>query len=279
MAERTIDRLLPGATALVFGTVALAAGLGGIAADMMIGRTSASSGVGFVLMLPVAVFAAVVGFAIGYGAGAWAKSHGVNTMVPMKPYRIVMAFVLGVATVIGATLGARPVMRHERLYRPRVMVGEGAVAVQAGQPESCVLDPAYVACDSSLRVTSTTLPWNGRDVVVACTREGRVSMSDQSGAPLGVIDLSDFDHVRRVAARAVRRADGREALAVLASLRPNGTRHLFSLLDQDGRVIYQEMRAGALPAQAHQTALHVCERDDPPSIVLDLDGPVTYRAR
>lgn len=279
MAERAIDRLLPGATALVFGTAALAAGLGGIGADMMSGRTSASSGVGFVLMLPVALLAAAVGFALGYGAGAWAKSHGVGMLVPMRPYRIVMACVLAVTTVIGATLGARPVLRHERLYRPRVVAGEGAVAVQAGQPESCILSPAYVACDSSLRATSNTLPWNGRDVVVACTREGRVVVSDQSGAPLGAIDLSDFDHVRRVVARAVRGADGRDVLAVLASVRADGTRHLFTLLDQDGRVIYQELRAGALPAQAHQTALHVCERDDPPGIVLDLDGPVTYRAR
>lgn len=278
MAERLLDRLLPGAVALVLGVGALAAGLGGIAADVAIGRPSASSGVGFVLMLPVAVFAAVVGFAIGYGAGAWIKRRGMNTAVPMRPYRIVMAFVLGVATVIGATFGARPVLEQERLYRARVIEGEGAFSRQTGAPDGCILGPASVACDAAIGVTSAALQWNGRDVTVACTRDGRVSVAEESGASIAVLDLSGFDRALRVDARAVRGTDGRESLALLSSVRVDGTRHLLSLVDHDGRIRYQEMLAGERPAR-NATALRVCEADDPPSFVIDLGGPVTYRPR
>ena len=281
MAERPLDRLLPGAIALLFGTAALSAGAAGIVADAMIGRPSRASGVGLLVILPLAVLAAVIGFALGHVIGLWVRRRDLNPQVPMKPYRIVFGFVLGVATVIGATFGARPVLRHERLYQPHVMIGASNYAREDGAPASCIPASAYIACDSSLRITSNSLPWNARNVVVACTREGRISISDGEGGAAGMLDLTAFDHIRRVHARAVRGVDGRESLALLASLRAAGTHHMLAILDADGRPVYQELLRGPLPEPLPgPSPLSVCELEDPPAIVVELGGSrLTYRAR
>ena len=277
MAERPLDRLAPQAMALIFGVAALAAGLGGIAADITTGRPSASSGVGFVLMLPVAVLAAVVGFAIGYGAGAWAKRHGVNRLVPMKPYRIVMAFVLGVVTMIGATLGARPVLRHERLYQPRVISGAGVMLQEPGMPVSCLPARAVTVCSPSNRGSQTAFLTQSGEISVRCERDGQIRMTRPSGDVAASLDLSNYDQARDAVAVDVRLADGREAIGLLAAVR-GGTRHLFTVFNQDGQPLYQELIEGATRGSA--VPLLACASDEGGSFVVDLNGaPVTYRPR
>ena len=277
MAERTIDRLLPQAFALLFGVSALAAGVAGIAADTFIGRPSSTSGVGIVLMFPLVLFAAIVGFALGHVIGLWLRRNGVTPQVPMLPYRIVMAFVLGVATVIGATFGARPVLRHERLHQARVIAGEGAVMREAGTPGSCTPMPATLVCDISTSVSATSLTWNGREVTVGCTREGRITVSDATAGVTASLDLTAFEYVREVRAAVVKQPGGREALAVLASMRATGRRHMLAMFDADGRVLYQELLQGS--AREEAPPLTICAAEDASSVVVDLGEPLTYRPR
>ena len=275
MAERPLDRLLPGAVALVFGAAALAAGLGGIAADLMMGRPSPTSGVGFVLMLPLAVFAAIVGFAIGYGAGAWAKSHGVNTLVPMRPYRIAMALALVVATVIGATLGARPVIRNERLYRARVISGEGAMLREPGYPRACAQLPVVVCSQAGIAGTGSFLSSSG-EIDVRCSR-GLIRLTRASGDVAGSLDVSDYRQIGDTRAGAVKLQDGREAFAVLSAVR-GGSRHMLAVFNQDGQAVYQELIDGS--AREGVSPLQACRSDDGGAFVVDLGGsPVTYRPR
>lgn len=277
MAERTIDRLMPQAVALLFGITALAAGAAGIAADAFIGRPSSTAGVGIVLMFPLVLFAAVVGFALGHVIGLWLRKGGMTPAVPMLPYRIVMAFVLGVATVIGATLGARPVLRHERLHQPRVIAGEGSVAREAGVPGSCAPQPAAVVCDISTSVSASAIAWNGREVTIGCTREGRITASDARAGVTASVDLTDYEYVRTVRAAAVPQPGGREALALLASLRATGRRHIFVLIDADGRVTYQELLEGS--AREDRAPLAVCAAEEGSAVAVDLGEPLTYRPR
>lgn len=277
MAERTIDRLMPQAVALLFGVTALAAGAAGIAADAFIGRPSSTAGVGIVLMFPLVLLAAVVGFALGHVIGLWLRKAGMAPAVPMLRYRIVMACVLCLAIAGGATLGARPVLRHERLHQPRVIAGEGRVAREAGAPGGCVAQPAALVCAISTSVSSSAITWNGREVTIGCTREGRITASDGRVGVAASIDLTDYEYVRAVHAAAVPQPGGGEALALLASLRATGRRHMFVLIDADGRVTYQELLEGSLPRD--RSPLAVCAAEDGASVAVDLGKPLTYRPR
>lgn len=281
-AERPLDRLLPQAIALVFGAAALAAGIAGIAADTFIGRPSSTSGIGVVVIFPLVLLAAIIGFALGHVAGVWLRRRGLVPHVRMRPYRVILALVLVAVTAIGATLGARPVIRHERLHRPRVMAGADAFTRDTGAPDGCTPRPAILACSISQQMSSGSLPWNGREATIGCTREGRITVSDAASGQLASIDLSDFEYVRDVHAVATRQAEGREGLALLATLRATGRRHVLIMLDADGRVLYQELLERPRQSRAAASArapLSVCEIDDASRVVVDLGTPVTYRAR
>ena len=258
-AQRPLDRLLPTALALVLGVGTLSAALGGIVSDALIGRPSAASGVGFVLMLPLAIFAAIVGFAAGYGMGAWLKQRGFNPQVAIRPYRIVMALVLGVATVIGATFGARPVLRHERLFEPRVRAGAGAMTIEESRPDGC------------REVLSTF-----GEVSATWTRDGRVTLSRPDGAVVGDADLSRYETLRGVHAAGARLPGGEAAFAILVSF-TRSDRHLLMIFDGDGKPVYEEMLAGAARGEK---PLQACSSESGDSFVVELEGrPVTYRPR
>ena len=261
MAERPLDRLLPTAGALVLGTGTLAAALGGIAADAVIGRPSAASGVGALLMLPIAIMAAIVGFAGGHGIGAWLKRRGFNPHIEMRPYRVVMAFVLGVATVIGATFGARPVLRHERLFQPGVRLGAGAMTMEEAGPEQC----------------REALSAFG-EVAAKWTREGRIVLSRPDGAIVGDADLSRYEPLRDVRVAGARLPAGGEAFALVAGFSRAPDRHLLLVLDDDGRTIYEEMLAGRLREGAEP--LRACTSESGDSFVVELERrSITYRAK
>lgn len=275
--ERPLDRLLPQAIALVFGTAALAAGLAGIAADTFIGRPSSTSGIGVVVIFPLVLFAAIIGFALGHMLGVWLRRRGLVPQVRMRPYRVILGLVLLAVTAIGATLGARPVIRHERMHTPRVIAGAGSFSRDAGAPDGCVPHPATLVCSISEQMSSGSLAWNGREIAIGCTREGRISVSDQTSGQVASIDLSEFEYVRDVFAAPMRQAEGREGLALLATLRATGRRHMLAMLDADGRVVYQELLEGQ--RQGDSVPLSVCATDDASRAVVDLGAPVTYRAR
>lgn len=279
MADRPLDRLLPQALALVFGLGALAAGGAGIAADFVIGRPSSTAGVGIVLMFPLVLFAAVIGFAAGHFIGMALRRRGITPQVPMKPYRLALAGVLVAVMAIGATLGARPVIRHERLHEPRVIAGAGSVGREDGVPGDCGEPaPAPLVCDISSGVSSSLMAWNGREVTLGCTREGRITISDASAGIIAAADLSDYEYVRTVHAAVVRGGDGREALAVLAGLRATGRRHMLLIFDADGRVVYQELLERQ--TRAADEPLAVCAADEAAGgVVVNLGAPVTYRMR
>lgn len=277
-AERPLDRLLPQAIALVFGVGALAAGLAGIAADTFIGRPSSTSGIGVVVIFPLVLFAAIIGFALGHMLGVWLRRRGLVPQVRMRPYRVILALVLVAVTALGATLGARPVIRHERTHTPRVITGDGSFSKDAGAPDGCTLRPATLVCSISEQMSSGSLSWNGREIAIGCTREGRISVSDQVSGQLASIDLSEFEYVRDVFAAPMRQAEGREGLALLATLRATGRRHVLAMIDPDGRVVYQELLEGHRQGDA-LAPLSVCESDDASGVVVDLGAPVTYRAR
>jgi hypothetical protein len=278
MAERPLDRLLPQALALVLGLGALAAGVAGIAADFIIGRPSSTAGVGIVLMFPLVLFAAVIGFAAGHFIGMALRRRGITPAVPMKPYRLVLAAVLVGVMAVGATLGARPVIRHERLHEPRVIAGAGSLAREEGVPEDCGEPaPAVLACDISSGVSSSVMAWNGREVTLGCTREGRVTVSDASSGLVAAADLSAYEYVRTVYAATSGAEDGRDGLVMLAGLRATGGRHMLVLFDADGRVVYQELLRGRRAPQ--RAPLGVCAAEDAAGFVVDLGTPVTYRTR
>jgi len=278
MAERPLDRLLPTAIALVFGTVAAAAGIAGVAADFLIGRPSSSSGLGIVFMLPLVLLAAVVGYAIGHGIGAWLRRNGVAPGISMRPYRVVMTFVLGVAIVIGATIGARPVIRQERLHQPRVLAGADAVDRQAGAAADCPgLRAAPLACNPLDGRTTYEFIWNGRDVTLGCTRGGTLTITDERGGVGASADLSAYEYVRDVHLALARQADGREAVALLARLRAIGRREMFMIVDADGRVIFQELMEA--PREARAQPLAICPADDSDTIVVSGDTRTAYRPR
>lgn len=275
MADRTLDTLMPQALALVAGAGALAVAGAGVAADLISGRPGSTAAFGIVAMFPLALFAAIVGFALGHYVSYLMRKAHITITVPMKPYRIVMAFVLGVVTVAGATIGARPVLRQERLYEPRVIAGgelmDRREAAPCAQPQA-----APVACDRPKGQTSSTLTWNGRDVTLSCTHDGVITASDQSSAVVASLDLTPFEYVRQVQASAVRQPDGREALVMLARLSSNGRRAMLAIFNADGQVTYQELIA----ASRHvEMPLSICRAEDADTIVVDAGAPITYRAR
>ncbi len=276
--ERPLDRLLPQAAALVFGITALAAGVAGIAADSVMGRPSSTSGVGVVLMFPLVLFAAVIGFAAGSFAGMALRRRRITPHMPMRPYRIVMALVLLAAAGIGATLGARPVIRHERLNAPRVIADTGEIYREPGAADECVAPaPAVLACDVSSGVRAGAVVWNGREVTIGCTREGRITVADADAGVMASADLSDFEYMRDVRAAMVRQGEGRDALALLAGLRATGRRHMLLIFNADGRLIYQELLEGSV--REGTGPLAACSTDEAGSLVIDLGSAVTYRAR
>ena len=70
---------------------------------------------------------------------------------------------------------------------------------------------------------------------------------------------------------------GREALALLASLRATGRRHILVLIDADGRVTYQELLEGS--AREDRAPLAVCAAEEGSAVAVDLGEPLTYRPR
>lgn len=277
MAERPLERMMPQALALVAGVGALAVAGAGVVADFTIGRPSSTAAFGIVLMFPIALFAAVIGFALGHYASYLMRKAHISASVPMKPYRIVMAFVLGIVTVVGATVGAKPVLRHERLHEPRVIAGADRMFRVDGAPDHCSpLQRAPVACDLLTRQTSFAMAWNGRDVTVGCTRDGLITVSDQSNGLIASLDLRPFEYVRQLQAAPARQADGREALVLLARLRATGRREMFAEFNADGQVIYQELIA----ASRHvEFPLSICRAAEADSAVIDAGSPVTFRPR
>jgi len=272
MAERPLDRMMPQALALVAGVGALAVAGAGVAADFAIGRPSSTAAVGIVLMFPFALFAAVIGFALGHYVSYLLRKARINITVPMKPYRIV----IGVVTVIGAVVGAKPVLRHERLHEPRVIAGADRMLRIEGAERCPQPQRAPVACDVSTGQTSFTMPWNNRDVTLGCTRDGLITVSDQSSGVIASLDLRPFEYVRQLQAGTARQADGREALVLLARLRATGRREMFAEMNADGQVIYQELIA----ASRHvDFPLSICRAEDAESVMVDAGAPITYQAR
>ena len=278
MKERSIDSLAPQALALIFGLAALSAAVAALVADFSMGRPSSSSALGIVFMFPVALLAAVLGFAIGHVIGILLRKWNVTPAVPLKPYRFVMALVLLAVMAAGAAAGARPVLKREGMHFPRVLVGADVMQKSDGRPDNCTqITPAVVACDLGTRQTSYSLAWNGRDVTIGCTREGRITLSDASSGVITSIDLSAYEYVRQVRVAGARQTDGREALAMLAALRARGDREMFLVIDADGRSVYQELLERSV-SEPH-TPLSVCSSEDLDSVVIDLGSPVTYRGR
>ena len=280
MAERPLDRLAPQAMALTFGMAALATGVAGIAAHTFIGRPSSTSGIGIVLLLPLVLFALVIGFAVGTVLGVLLRRRGLTPPVAMGRYRLAMAFVLVVVAVAGATLGARPVIRHERLHEPRIISGAERLTREPGAQQACVRAPAARVCDLLAKASAGAITWNGREVIVGCTREGRISVSDAAAGVLASADLSDYEYVLAAHAATVQRPEGGEALALLVSLRATGRRHMFMLFDADGRPLYEELLQGRVPQDG--APLSVCRAggdQDADRIVIDLGDPITYRPR
>lgn len=278
MAARALDRLLPAALALAAGTAAAAAGLAAVAADLFIGRPSSSSGVAAILLLPIVLIAAVVGFAAGHGLGGWLRRRGLAPQVPMGPYRVVLGLVLTAAAALGATFGARPVIRHERLMQPRVLAGADAVERHAAGADECAgATPAPVACDPLNGVTAYHFVWNGREATLGCTRDGHLTVSDAAGGVTASADLSGYEYVREVRAAVARQRDGRESLALLAGLRATGGRDMLVLVDADGRVMYEEL----LERSSRDVAapLAVCPADDRDAIAVDTGTRLIYRPK
>jgi hypothetical protein len=277
MAERPVDKLLPQSLALVAGVAAIAVAGAGVAADFVIGRPSSTAALGIVVMFPLALFAAIVGFAIGHFAGFLLRKAHLTPALPMKPYRIGMALGLAAVAVTGAAAGARPVIRHERLHQPRVIAGADRMDRLPGAPDTCSsLQHAPVACDLLTGQTSSTLPWNGRQVTLACTRDGLVTISDQSNGVIATADLRPFEYVRQVQAASARQRNGREALVVLARLRATGRREMLVIFNADGQVRYQELIA---TSRHIEQPLSICRGDDVDSPVVDAGSPITYRER
>ena len=277
MAERPIGRLMPQTLALVAGVGALAVAGAGVAADFMIGRPSSTAVFGIVLMFPIALFAAVIGFALGHYVSYLLRKANITATVPMKPFRIAVAFLLGVVTIAGAVIGAKPVLRHERLHEPRVMAGADRMSRTEGTDPPCAQPQrAAVACDLVTGQTSFAMSWNNRDVTLGCTRDGLITVSEQSSGVIASLDLRPFEYVRQVQAATARQADGREALVLLARLRATGRREMFAEFNADGQVIYQELIA----ASRHvDLPLSICRAEDADTVIVDAGAPITYRAR
>lgn len=273
MADRTLDTLMPQALALVAGVAALSFVGAGVAADVIFGRLSSTAAFGIVAMFPLALFAAIVGFALGHYVGYLMRKAHIAPSIAMKPYRLAMGLLLALVIVAGATLGATPVLRNARLHEPRVIAGADFVDRREGAPEGCVpREPAPVVCEPGQ--AASAMSWNARDVTVSCTREGLITVADQSNAIVASLDLTPFERMRLAQLSAVRQPDGREGLVVLAQLRTQ--RDMFAILNPDGQVTYQELVA---VSHRQNLPLSICRADDGDAVVVDLGSPVTYRAR
>lgn len=277
MAERPLDRLLPAATALVFGTMALSATVGGLATDVIIGRPSSTAGLGALFAVPLVLLAAVLGYAIGHGIGELLRRRGIAPVIEMRRYRIAMGVGLAVAIMIGAALGATPVIRHERLHRPRVLVGEGAFDRREGAETCDTPSPAAYACNPLDDKTTHAFVWNGLDARLGCARDGHLTISDADGETAGAADLTRYEYMREVYAAVAKQGDGREALVVLARLRATGRREMLLVFDADGRLVYEELIERTRGRV--ETPLAICRADDRDAIVVDAGRKITYRPK
>lgn len=275
MAGRTLDKLMPQALALAGGVGALAIAGGGVAADFMVGKPGSGAALGIVAMFPLALFAAVVGFALGHYAGYLMRKARMTPPVSMKPYRLAMGLVLALVIVAGASIGATPVLRHERLHQPRILSGADRMERREGASDACAHQQAApVVCELSPGRDSATLTWNARDVTISCTREGLIAVTDQSSAVVASLDLTAFEYMREAQASTVRAADGREGLVLLARLRTR--RDMLAVFNADGQVTFQEL----LDVSARvERPLSICRAEDADSILVDAGSPITYRPR
>ena len=275
MAERTLDTLMPQSMALAGGAAALAIAGGGVAADFMFGRPGSTAALGIFAMFPLALFAAIVGFALGHYVAYLMRKARMRPPVSMKPYRLAMALVLAVIIVAGASIGATPVLRHERLHQPRILAGGDGMDRRETAADACgERQPAPVVCDLPPGQESSTLTWNARDVTVSCSREGHITVTDQSSAVVASLDLTAFEYMRQAQASTVRQPDGREGLAILARMRTR--RDMFTIFNADGQVTYQELLA---VSRRVDLPLSICRGEDADAIVVDAGSPITYRAR
>lgn len=273
MADRTLDTLMPQALALVAGVAALSFVGAGVAADIIFGRLSSTAAFGIVAMFPLALFAAIVGFALGHYIGHLMRKAHIAPAIAMKPYRLAMGLVLAVVIVAGATIGATPVLRNARLHEPRVIAGADRVERREGAPDGCVpRQAAPIVCEPGQ--AASAMSWNGRDVTVSCTREGLVTVADQSNAIVASLDLTVFERMRQAQLSTLRLSDGREGLAVLAQLRTE--RDMFAIINPDGQVTYQELLA---VSHRLNLPLAICGADDWDAAVVDPGAPITFRPR
>lgn len=275
MAERTLDTLMPQALALVAGAGALAIAGGTVGADLMSGRPGSTAALGIVGMFPLALFAAIVGFAVGHFVGYLMRKAHIAPSVPMKPYRIGMAVLLLAVIAAGASIGASPVLRHERLHEPRILTGADRMDRREAAPDECAQkQAAAVVCELSPGTASSTMTWNARDVTLACTGEGLMTVTDPSNAVVASLDLRPFEYMREAQASTLRQPDGREGLVILARLRAR--RDMLAIFNADGQVTYQEL----LDVQRRvDLPLWICRGDDTDAIVIDAGSPITYRPR
>ena len=275
MAGRTLDKLMPQAVALAAGVGALAIAGGGVAADFMVGRPGTGAALGIAAMFPLALFAAIVGFALGHYAGYLMRKARITPPVSMKPYRLAMGLVLALVIIAGASIGATPVLRRERLHQPRILSGAERLDRREGAPGACPhQQPAPVVCELPPGQESAAMTWNARDVAISCTREGLITVTDQSNAVVASLDLTAFEYMRQAQASTIREPDGREGLAVLVRLRTR--RDMLAVFNADGQLTYQELLD---VSERVERPLAICRGDAADTIMVDAGSPITYRPR
>ena len=250
----------------------------GVLSEMFFGRPSSTSSIAFFTIPIITAFLFLASFVVGLILRFIVGRNVADRVIPTKSMRSIY-IALGLAVLVAGIAGGTSFIRYERSQRPHVILGNAALEKTSNvkyQDASQVQARLLLTVFDDEKSKLSSLTWNDNPVRFNLKRESNIlTLHNDKGQQLALIDLSAFDYITRV--YAVPFAIDNQAqngLAVLVHLRSTSFRSVLLLYDAKTSLLYEEL----LEREAIDNVMKAVKDDSNNEYVwLNAETPILYR--
>jgi hypothetical protein len=266
---RRVPADLPLFGALLFGLALSAFGYSGLYAEVAFGRPSSTASLAF-LFLPIwGGLAAIVGLILGFVVRAvWRRVA--DPEAGHRTSALIAILAIAIATSIGA--GVLNVIQHEQEAQPGIRFDDGGwireFRADSGKPVR-TSTTLYDGPDSKTAVLS----WS-RNHSRLLLDDGSLVLSDVASGKSARFPITALDYITRVDAVPLLTTRDPPRLAIVISGRATGRRALVAVVDENYKVVFEELVAKFWELRSVQIEVRVSPAMDEYAVV----GPQSYES-